>query len=268
MHDIAFLTQHQKLPAVAPAMAAAGFQVLLDLSMDTDTLGTFTGDIQRQGSQRDAALTKAKLAAKASNVRYGMGSEGSFGPDPFMGVTPWNIEYLVWWDRELEHVVEVAVQGPETNFSQTTVNQWAQAKEFALKAGFPEHGVIVGKPGNTIFDKSIVNWDQLKACVEAALAQGPLWLETDMRAHRNPTRLAMIKRAAQALSEKLAVPCPSCTEPGFGAEGLIPGAQCSACGQATRSARAQLLHCGLCKHQSEKPIRSHVPPEQCGYCNP
>jgi Kef-type K+ transport system membrane component KefB len=66
--------------------------------------------------------------------------------------------------------------------------------------------------------------DRLKAPGDVAVAlaacrradsRGQVWLEADMRAHRNPTRMRSIRRVGVALARRLATPCPSCMAPGW-----------------------------------------------------
>lgn len=268
MPALAFLTQHEKLPAVAGAFASVGFELVLAKGVDTDTLGTFTGEQARQGTQLDAALAKAKLGAELSGVRYGLGSEGSFGPDPYMGVTAWGIEILALWDQERQYSVHAMVQGPETNFSHVLAQSWPIAKDFAQNAGFPQHGVIVGKPGQAWFDKNATDWPTLQERIIKGLESGPVWLETDMRAHRNPMRMAMIAKVGEALAKRMGKTCPACALPGFGPQRLIAGALCERCQQPTQSARAQLLACNSCDFSQEESIRTHVPADRCQFCNP
>ena len=195
---LALLTQHGKAQAVAAPLAAVGYAVFTVAGMDTDALGTFTGETPRTLSALEAARTKAEHAARLGGCRWGLGSEGSFGPDPYLGLSGWGRELLVAWDAQAQRSIHAACEGAETNYAQTTVTDLDAALAFAAAAGHPGHGVIVGRPGETWFCKDTPDdpgaW---AACVQQALAQalpaqGGLWLETDMRAHRNPTRMAMI----------------------------------------------------------------------------
>jgi len=47
---------------------------------------------------------------------------------------------------------------------------------------------------------------------------GRVWLETDMRAHCNPTRMRSIRRLGIALVRRLQTPCSECGSPGLGAD--------------------------------------------------
>jgi len=140
MQAIALLTQHSKQSAVEGPLQEAGFSVSTISGFDTDSLGTFTGTVARKGTQVDAAATKAKLAAELSRWRFGLGSEGSFGPDPYTGMIAWGREVLAFWDDTAQRLICTAVQGPETNYRQTTVQDWKDAADFASAIGFPAHG--------------------------------------------------------------------------------------------------------------------------------
>lgn len=268
MPVLALLTQHAKQSAVEAALDAAGYSVTTISNFDTDTLGSFTGEVARKGSQLDAAVAKAKLACQISGERYGLGSEGSFGPDPHVGLTAWACEILAWWDAQDEHLVYSVVQGPEANFDQTTAATLEAALAFAKSVGFEQHGIIVGKPGEHYFSKQCSNWCDFEKHVTVALEQGPVWLETDMRAHRNPTRMAMIQRCAVQLAQMLKTQCPACQSVGFGQVSPVLGAVCEACGEPTSAVKAKAITCSACGHVEQELVRSTVPPSRCDYCNP
>jgi len=268
MKTLALLTQHDKARAIAPALQQAGFQVTTVGGFDTDTLGTFTGETSRLGSQLDAATAKARKGCELSGERFGLGSEGSFGPDPYTGLMPWARELLVWWDSEDARAVPVWIQGGATNYTQTHVSTWQEAEVFAIAARFPSHGLVVGKPGEPCFSKDIRTLHDLQRQVLAGLEDGPVWLETDMRAHRNPTRMNMVAHCAQRLSTLLQRQCPRCAGIGFGTETPVPGALCTACRQPTTAMRAKLIHCSACHFSLEEVIKETVAPSRCDYCNP
>lgn len=268
MIPLAFLTQHSKQSAVQVPLAAAGYAVYTVEGVDTDTLGTFTGETARRGSQLEAATAKARLAADLGGVRYGLGSEGSFGPDPYVGLSAWTRELLVCWDAREQRAVAALAQGAATNYAQTTARSWEQARTFAMEIGFPGHGIIVGKPGTPYFDKDCSDGSSLQRAVERALTDAPVWLETDMRAHRNPTRMTMITRSAQELARLLNSPCPGCQRPGFGEDSHIPGAVCESCGATTSALRAKRTTCNACGYAQEVLLHATVSAARCGFCNP
>lgn len=272
MKEIGFLTQHGKRCAVEEPLAAAGYRVLTVDSVDTDRFGTFTGEIARHGTQLEAAVVKAKLGANVGRKRYGLGSEGSFGADPYLGLVAWGREVLVWWDAELEYAVHVYVEGPETNYAQITATTREEALSFARMTGFPGQGIVVRRGGEGTesprYDKDCWSLSELAESVALALRDGPVLLETDMRAHRNPVRMTMIRRAATALARRLQDFCPCCGSPGFGPTGFVPGAVCEECRAVTDVPKARRLECEVCDHAAEEPIRLTVPPERCPSCNP
>lgn len=272
MKEIGFLTKHGKRCAVEAPLAAAGYRVLTVDSIDTDRFGTFTGEIARHGTQLEAAVAKAKLGASAGCKRYGLGSEGSFGMDPHLGLVAWGREVLAWWDAELDYAVHAYVEGPETNYAQLTATTREEALSFASLAGFPGQGIVVRREGEGAgsprYDKDCWSLTELAESVAQALRHGPVLLETDMRAHRNPLRMTMIRRAADALARRLQNVCPCCRSPGFGPTGFVPGAVCEECRAITDVPKARRLVCKVCDYASEEPIRHTVPPERCPSCNP
>lgn len=268
MNELALLTKHHKAGTVSNALCRAGFQVRTVDSFDTDQLGTFTREYDRRGSQLDAAFAKAKLATELSQCRFGLGSEGAFGPDPYLGMSGWGTEVLAWWDAAEEHGIRAIVQGPETNYAQATVATLDAGLEFASRVGFPGHGVILGRPGEPWFDKELADLDAFSHGLAQALKHGPVWLETDMRAHRNPTRMSMIARCADALSERLLDPCPQCRRLGFGPIGVIAGALCQCCNKPTSAPRALRMSCGACLYEAEKSLQAVVSASRCDSCNP
>lgn len=265
---VCFLTRHAKGPAVASALATAGYLVQPLETFDTDRLGTFTGEVERRGDMRDAALAKAQMACALGGSRFGLGSEGSFGGDPFLGISGWGRELLVWWDAEAGYAVEGFAQGPETNWRATEAADVEAACRFAEEAGFPAHGVIVGRPGEPWLDKSCRTLDALVARVTQGLTNGPVALQTDMRAHRNPTRMAMIARAAEALAARLSHACPACDARGFGPQEAVPGALCEVCGEPTTVATAEFWRCPRCDWDEQRPLAQRAKAERCDRCNP
>lgn len=263
----ALLTKHGKYTAIAPALLEAGYRVKTIDSFDTDSLGTFTHEIKRFGTMFDSARKKAELAAEIAEVRFGLGSEGSFGPDPYVGVGGWGTELIVWWDTLRGYAIQQLVQGP-ANFRFIEAQSVDEALNFLNQVGFPTHGVIVGRPGERHFSKDLADLPSLQYAIERGLEHASVWIETDMRAHRNPTRMAMIERCAYALIERIKTPCPNCAAPGFGPYGVIAGAICELCREPTSAARAYRLQCPLCEFQSERPLAETVPPGRCDYCNP
>jgi predicted nucleic acid-binding Zn-ribbon protein len=97
-----------------------------------------------------------------------------------------------------------------------------------------------------------------------------VFLESDLRAHANPTRMEMIRQAAEDLVKKLLSPCPACGAPGFWLVERLSGLPCADCGAPTRETRAEVHGCLKCAHREtrERTDRQHADPGRCDYCNP
>ena len=146
---LALLTRHGKEKLLAPVLASSlGCRIQHIDSFDTDQLGTFTRDIPRIGSQLDAARKKADLAAQISNCRFSVASEGAFGPDPWAGLMPWNIELILLKDHATGLELTGIAQGSAMN-NQQSVSNIDELLKFAEASGFPNHHLVL-RPVHTL----------------------------------------------------------------------------------------------------------------------
>jgi hypothetical protein len=273
--QVALLTQHGKERVIAAALEPAlGCRVTRVAGYDTDLLGTFTRDIPRAGTQLEAARKKARLGMKLAGLPLGLASEGAFGPDPMMGILPWNVEFLIWIDDGLGIEVVGIAQG-KTNFAHVLAVSWEEAEAFASRAGFPEHHLVVRPTdeNDPRIRKGLADWADLQAAFAWALDQSEsrcVFIETDMRAHANPTRMDNIRLAAEDLARKLQSPCPACGAPGFGIVERLDGLPCEDCGAPTRETRADVYGCCKCAHRvtRERTDAMYASAGRCDYCNP
>ena len=67
-------TKHKKAPLIAPALKPLGYNVVTTSLFDTDTLGMFTNEVQRDCSAQTAALIKAQQACELTGEQCGLGS--------------------------------------------------------------------------------------------------------------------------------------------------------------------------------------------------
>ena len=272
--QVALLTQHGKEQVIAPVLEAAlGCHVGRVAGYDTDLLGTFTREIPRPGTQLDAARKKARIGMELAGLPLGLASEGSFGPDPYAGLFPWNVEMIIWIDDTLG-VEVVGVASGKANFSHLLTANLEEVEAFARAAGFPEHR-LVARPqheDDPRIRKGIADWKTLReafryACGEAD--NGRAFLETDGRADRNPTRMERIGQAAQDLVRKLCTLCPTCNAPGFQRAERVPGLPCENCGAPTREAKADIHRCVRCGHHlTVEHTEKAAPAGRCDLCNP
>ena len=268
-HTLAFLTCHHKDVAVKKAMAKSGFDVVLHDAFNTDTLGTFTNEKARELSQMQTALKKAQLACELTGHAFGLGSEGAFGPHPQVHLLPWNYEVLAFWDAAHQHAIYAVHGTADTNFASQRITSFEEADEFAKQSQFPSHALIVGSPSDSYFQKGVQDPDAFQELVKSALAlNSSLWLETDMRAHMNPTRMNVIAQTAEKLQALLGSHCPQCQLPGFGLTQLIAGALCKTCHTPTRLPKAEQWSCANCGYAEIKELNTWASAAQCDVCNP
>jgi len=269
LKEIAFLTCHQKEKVVAPVLLKQGYVIRTVNDFDTDNLGTFTGEVERALTQAQTALKKAQMATELTQCRYGLGSEGSFGPHPQVYLLPWNLEVLALWDRLHEHAIYAIFGSSATNFASEKINSVDHALSFAQKIGFPSHGLILGTPTDSYFTKGIKDAAVLTDHVHAALKiSASVWLETDMRAHMNPSRMQTIQQTAEKLSALLQSFCPHCKLPGYGLTEMLKGAPCEICASPTRIPSAEKWGCLHCKFSEIHPLLELAPAKNCDVCNP
>ncbi|MDO9616479.1 MAG: hypothetical protein Q7J43_02215 [Pseudomonas sp.] len=266
---VSFLTCHDKTRLVSEPLDALGFALEPLAIYDTDHFGTFSREVSRTGTAKDTVLAKAKLAAELAGLRFGLGSEGSFAKDPHIGWMPWDYELLCLWDNERQYAVFALAGSGATNYSHCEIEDIDAAVKFMDKALFPEHALILGKPGDAWFRKGIRDRDWLIDQLHWLLSSPKrIWLETDMRAHLNPMRQAVIREAGVELAKRLSSRCPECAAMGFAVVRSEPGLVCMDCGISTPLASAHTWECPACAHIERRPVTTKAPAINCEFCNP
>lgn len=281
MHDLfagrtlLIATKHGKESVIAPVLEQAlGVRCRVTDGLDTDALGTFTGEIERKDDPVVTARTKCLWGMEQTGCDLAVASEGSFGPHPLIGFVPSDDEYLVLLDKANDIDIAVRELSTDTNFSGMDVRTAGELMQFARKAGFPSHGLILrpAKDDHSAIIKGITHIEKLLDTFDYfQRSYGGAYAETDMRAMFNPTRMKVIGRAAEKLAERLGARCPQCAFPGFGVTAIEPGLPCSQCMAPTRSARLYRYECQQCAfvREEEYPKGRHVEdPMYCDLCNP
>jgi DNA-directed RNA polymerase subunit RPC12/RpoP len=272
-------TKHQKERVIAPILEQElGVRVVVPEGFDTDQFGTFNRDRPRAGTQQQAARIKARAVLELTGETLAIASEGSFAPHPSFPMIPANRELVLLFDQmnDLELVGEEL--SIETNYSHQTIRSYAEALQFAEKAGFPEHGLVVMVSQSTqnpaeIF-KGITQEQQLEEVVTAVLERSPdgtCHIETDMRALYNPTRMGVIAIATRNLVKLVQQECPACNTPGFTVIERQPGLPCGLCGSPTNLTHTAIYQCARCSFTQKIPFPDEMQfadPAQCSYCNP
>ena len=273
--QLVIASMHQKEQVLQPLLEAS-LKVTISVAdgLNTDLLGTFSGEVARIADPLTTARKKCELAMELTGCDLVLASEGSFGAHPSAFFLPANEEWLLLLDRKNGLEIHARFLSLETNFSGQEFHNLEELDAFASKVGFPNHGLILrrGKDNSNGILKGITDPDQLRTAAKNLLEkQGYGYVETDMRAMFNPCRMKVIGETAQLLIQKLNSPCPSCQLPGFAVTAAEPGLPCSLCGNPSSAALAHLLICSHCQHE-EKVLFPHgkktEEPQYCQVCNP
>lgn len=268
-------TKHEKEKVIGPLVEKQlGARWIIDSKFDTDTLGTFSGEIERIEDPKTTLRTKCLLAMKLANCDLGIASEGSFGPHPTLFFAPADDELMVFIDKKNKLEIYARELSTETNFGGAVINNLDEALEFAAKHGFPHHALII-KNQEADFNyirKGIQNHSALEEFVRECLEKyGSVFVETDMRAMNNPTRMKIIASVAQKLMEKINNKCPECQTHGFSVTEAKGGLPCELCAFPTESTLYHLSQCPNCGFTSSEffPNGKKVEdPMYCSFCNP
>ncbi len=272
---LAIATQHRKEEIIAPLLQKSlGVQCFVPPGLDTDALGTFTGEIERKDDPLATLRAKCQLAMAQTGCDLVVASEGSFGPHPTLFFALAGDELVMLLDARNNLEIVGRDLSTETNFGGCEVESEDALMRFAKGAGFPEHTLILrnAKGENKRIIKGISTEEKLRADFRKMLADfGSAYAETDMRALYNPTRMQAIGRATEKLIEKALSLCPKCSAPGFGITEVRPGLPCKWCGTPTESALSYWYRCAACDYSEAKPRpdgRTAEEPMYCPSCNP
>ena len=273
--QLVIASMHQKEQVLRPLLEA-GLKVNVAVAdgLNTDLLGTFSGEVARIADPLTTARKKCELAMELTGCDLALASEGSFGAHPSAFFLPANEEWLLLIDRKHQLEIHARQLSTATNFAGQAFSSLEEVEAFASKVGFPSHGLILrrSKDNPEGILKGITDPDQLRnAAKELLETQGSGYVETDMRAMFNASRMQVIGETAQLLIQKLNSLCPSCQVPGFAVTAAEPGLPCSLCGNPSSAALAHLLICSNCQHE-EKVLFPHgkktEEPQYCQVCNP
>ncbi|MFT6203204.1 MAG: hypothetical protein ACI9V1_000347 [Spirosomataceae bacterium] len=268
-------TKHQKQRVIAPILEKElGVSCFVDDTFDTDALGTFTGEIERELDPISTVREKCMRAMRLNNCDLGIASEGSFGPHPSLYFVHSDDEFLIFIDTKNNVEIIVRELSTSTNFNGKQVQTQKELFEFADQIGFPTHGLILrkSKDENTDIHKGITDIGILKTSFEQLCSKyHSVYAETDMRAMYNPTRMSVIEKTTEKLVEKIRSACPQCQMPGFGITDATKGLECSLCGSPTNSTLNYIYVCQHCQFKKEEMYpnkKTTEDPTYCDYCNP
>ena len=265
-------TKHDKGRLVAPHFHNLLQVHIEEVNLDTDVLGTFSGEIERVGNSLETAIRKAKLGIEATGNPYVIASEGSITTDPFVPFISADIETLLFIDEELGITVHETVISNQI-IAATTTTLKNNLDEFLKRADFPKHDLIVKPNIGAGAIKGIRELRELeKAIIEARdkSADGQAIIESDFRAMYSPSRQENISKVGLKLAQRLVNTCPDCHTPGWGLKSYTRGVHCSECGDYAENAlKEEILGCAKCEYT--KPgavINVTIDPSRCMSCNP
>ena len=273
---ITIFTKHKKENAMVELFKnSIGGDIEVYDKFDTDKLGTFSREISRKKSQIDTARKKIKIAIKkCKETDVIVSSECSFTSHPDAPI-PWNIELVMFYDVKKKMEVYGFYAGSETNQSHILTNNYEEALDFAKKIGFPSHQLIMRPDSEKSkhIVKDINTKSKLKETFDYCVLKsktGKVFIETDMRAYANPTRMKNIEKATKNLIDNILNFCPRCQEPGFVVSEVIRGLPCSQCGFPSDFPLEYVYSCWKCKKTVTKKSEeaATVNPMYCHNCNP
>jgi hypothetical protein len=164
----------------------------------------------------------------------------------------------------------------KTNYQMQALDSLEELQKFAESVQFPSHALIVrpnDKKDYSLIFKGIYTQNHLEDAFRESLkrsSDGKIWVETDMRAQFNPSRMAAIGELADKLAQRLATSCPACSAPGWGRIKTEKGLHCEYCDQATEMIAHEIYGCVLCDHTKTLPRADGLktaPQMHCGWCN-
>ncbi len=273
---IALATIHAKDRAIAPPFwRVLGAEIVVAESIDTDTLGTFSGEIPRPAPLVETCLQKAEMAFASLDVDCAIASEGSYGPINAVPLVPSGVEIMAFVDRRRGIKLVETLTTSRTNWRLYRFKAGDPTVPAALKEiGFPRFGAFVMR--NSDFNGAHKDLATAEQAIDAVnrearrSADGLALLISDMRAHRNPQRMQVLRALGWKLAKRLHRLCPKCEAPGFGPIDSRRGLPCESCGTATHWIDFEIDGCSACGHATGRPRadgRRTAPKLACRACD-
>jgi hypothetical protein len=270
---IIFATKHRKHEIFEPLFKIHGWQCVAE-EVDTDLLGTFSGEIARSGTVRETLREKIALAQKIRKQDvYFLASEGSYIPHPQLGFLSIGVESLLFFDAQENIEIYCEFVDHHPVHDEKVLQTVTEAQEFLKQIGFPQQSVILHpeKQLQPIF-KGVSSFEEFEsAFLQCLQIDQRVKVATDLRAMCSPRRRWALQKAAEKLVEYLQTDCPSCGFYGFGFWKSNEGLPCEDCEMPTRLV-LDLIHrclkCGFTENHKRPDGLFWAPVENCDYCNP
>ena len=273
--NLLIATKHQKEKVIAPILESQlGVKCFVASDLDTDKLGTFTGEIERTEDPITTARKKCLMAMDLTNFDLAIASEGSFGSHPNFFFAAADDEFLLLIDKKNNIEINARELSLETNFNGSEIKTKEELQEFASNSNFPSHALILRKSNDDLkgITKGIIDEKLLyDTFIKLIKKYGTAYIETDMRALYNPSRMKVIKKATVKLVDKIKSLCPKCETPGFGIVDRKEGLPCGQCQFPTKSTLSYIYCCQKCNYIKEEKFpngKKNEEPIYCDICNP
>lgn len=265
------VTKHGKHQLLAPVFGESGWSLEV-ASAETDSLGTFSGDVPRRFSPLETVRRKALLGVDLGDAPWLVASEGSIGTS-WPGLVD-DVEMVALVSRDARTIVVGRAVGYGLRSVHFTVEATTTDEEISrhcADADLPRHHLMVVASDHR--NEAIGGLDSvegvLDACHRLVRPHRALTVQTDFRAHLCPSRQRVIVDAARDLMTRMSHGCPRCGAPGFGAEATIAGRPCRDCGSPTDESLALQWVCPACGFDENRSLEGELAdPSHCPRCNP
>jgi hypothetical protein len=264
-------TKHKKEIAIAnqvvKALGLNNFQVA---DIDTDVLGTFAGEVERRDDSLTTLRKKCEMAATLAPNDVVIATEGSFGPHPAFFMLSGHEELMMFLDKKNDLEIVVKEITSQTNFNGRVINNLEDLQHFLDLILFPSHGIIMKAAKDNLNDlkKGIHDPTEMRAHYDLLIAKyGEAYIETDMRAMHNPSRMKVIEELTVKLIDRITTYCPQCQTPGYGIVSANPGLPCELCGTPTNSLLSYTYGCKKCGFSHEEKYPNGKKYEEAMYCD-
>lgn len=273
--NLVIATKHHKEAVIAPLFESEfGVKCIVPANIDTDLLGTFSGEIERKKDALTTLRNKCLMGMHMLQCDLGIASEGSFGMHPTAFFLPSNFELMMLIDLKNNLEITASVLSTETNFNAREIHTQVELDEFCEQTMFPEHALILKdkKDNFSRLEKNLNSYEKLVPMFEEFVKlYGKAYVETDMRAMYNPSRMKVIAQVSQKLIENIKSYCPICLTPGFIINKNIPGLPCELCSNPTHDILGVEYLCKKCFYTSITNYsdgKKFSDPRHCNFCNP
>lgn len=272
---VALASKHGKQHQLAPAFESLCGWTLQVADFDTDSLGTFSGDVPRLLPPMETVVAKARAGAQLLGLGKGLASEGTIGPHPAVPFVTVTREFVAFVDTATGHELVETIVSSDIHAISETWSEETSLQSLALRADFPRHAVIVRTrgPAGPLIHKGVRSVEHLGEAIEQCRRAGhgnEVVIETDFRAMVCPSRQAIIEECAWKLARRLTQLCPRCGTRGWGVVDVELGVPCSACGVISLDGvRADIEGCPGCDYRVALPRNNQsIDPARCDVCNP